>query len=114
MPAYTSSFPSDPPRTATLSPEPSRTVTPPRRRCATIGAFAASDLIFSTMPCASAKACRGVSQRPAAANVGAERQQRQKPRREGECRRLLVTAVSCRGQGFRRLGSEALLRQARV
>ncbi|WP_206664432.1 hypothetical protein [Dankookia rubra] len=51
-----------------------------------IGARAASALIVSTIPRASAKACRGVSQAPDAMRAGALRQHRQKPRRDGEAR----------------------------
>ena len=54
MPASTSTFPSRPAMTATLPPEPSSATIPPRSRWTVIGAFAASALIVSTMPSASA------------------------------------------------------------
>src|SRR6516165_11644661 len=94
IPASMKTLPSDPVSTAMFPPDPSKMLTSRRSLCTLIGALAASSRIESTMLRASAKASRGVSQPPVAANVAEPRQHRQKPRRERKCRRVEVIISS--------------------
>ncbi len=82
IPPSTSTFPSEPVRTAILPPEPSSTLTFARSLYEVTGEDAALSLIRVTSPRGSAKACRGLSQPLVAGNAAPVMQQRQKWRRE--------------------------------
>src|SRR5262249_7563684 len=87
IPASMKTLPSAPVSTAMFPPDPSKMLTSRRSLCTLIGALAASSRIESTMLRASAKASRGVSQRPVAVKLAEPRQHRQNARRERKCRR---------------------------